>query len=463
MTVKTRFAPSPTGYLHIGGARTALFNWLYARHYNGDFHLRIEDTDKNRNDLEAIQPIIDGLDWLGLTPDGAIVYQSDNAARHKEVAEQLVERGAAYRCYMSDDDVTAMKNINRKTGKALRSTFRDVTDTREGPFTIRLRMPDNGQTVIDDLVQGSVTVQNSTLDDMIILRSDGTPTYMLAVVVDDHDAGITHVIRGDDHLNNAFRQLQVIRAMGWAEPKYAHIPLILNEQGKKLSKRDGDAGIEWFEEKGFLPEAAFNYLLRMGWGHGDHEIVDRATAIKLFDLDGVGRAPARLDTKRLEHLNNLYLRDCPNDLLEPLILPLIDHERTTAMLADDGIGRLLDMTKVRSKTLIEMAMYIDMVLNRPRKKVESDLLMEFNEALPITDFTAVNIKAMADRIADAKGMKLKHVVEPLRLATVGSKISPPLFEVMELLGTDECRERLHFAITGIDRVSIPGWTLHGSS
>jgi glutamyl-tRNA synthetase len=462
MTVITRFAPSPTGYLHIGGARTALFNWLFARHHGGKFHLRIEDTDKDRNNLDAIQPIIDGLDWLGLTPDGAIVYQSDGADRHREVAMQLIARGAAYRCYMSDNDVTAVKNLNRKTGKAFRSSFRDNASVIDGPFTVRLRMPDDGETTIHDLVQGSVTVQNSTLDDMIILRSDGSPMYMLAVVVDDHDAGITHVIRGDDHLNNAFRQLQVIRAMDWVEPAYAHIPLILNERGKKLSKRDGDAGIEWFEEKGFLPEAAFNYLLRMGWGHGDHEMFTREKAIELFDLDGVGRAPARLDTKRLEHLNSVYLRDCPNDLLEPLILTLIDHERTTAMLADDGIERLLNMTKVRSKTLIEMGDYIDMVLNRPKMKVESDLLLDFNEELP-TEFTAVAIKAMADDIAAKKGMKLKHVVEPLRLAMMGSKISPPLFEVMELLGTDECRERLHFAITGRDRVSVPGWTLLGSS
>ena len=274
MNVVTRFAPSPTGYLHVGGARTALFNWLFARHHGGTYLLRIEDTDRQRSTKDAIKAIHDGLDWLGLGGDAPAVSQSAQASRHAEVANMLIERGAAYRCYLSADELTAIRDEASKTGKTVRSPWRDRSDTpADASCVVRMKMPDDGATTIDDAVQGSVTVQNSVLDDMVILRADGTPTYMLAVVVDDHDMGITHVIRGDDHLNNAFRQYMVYQGMGWDVPVFAHIPLIHGSDGAKLSKRHGALGVDAYREMGFLADAMTNYLLRLGWGHGDEEII----------------------------------------------------------------------------------------------------------------------------------------------------------------------------------------------
>src|SRR3954470_2602040 len=310
--IVTRFAPSPTGFLHIGGARTALFKWLYARHTGGKFLLRIEDTDKARSTDEAIAAILDGMRWLGLYWDGHEYYQSQFWARHAEIAHRLLERGAAYRCYMTQEELAAQREAAQRERRPFRisSPWRDVADEQgEKPFVIRLKAPREGETVIEDRVQGRVTVQNAELDDFILLRSDGTPTYMLAVVVDDHDMGVTHVIRGDDHLNNAFRQLEIIRAMGWPEPVYAHVPLIHGPDGAKLSKRHGALGVDAYRDMGFLPAALRNYLLRLGWGHGDDEIIPTAQAIEWFDLPGVGRAASRFDMARLTNLNAHYLRE----------------------------------------------------------------------------------------------------------------------------------------------------------
>ena len=301
--VVTRFAPSPTGYLHIGGARTALFNYLFARHNGGRYLLRIEDTDKVRSTKEAIDAILDGLSWLGIEGDGEPWFQSQFEARHAEVAHQLIEAGAAYRCYLSADELARRREQAQAQRRPFRldSEWRDRSDGPEGePFVVRIKAPREGETTIDDLVQGQVTVANAEIDDFVLLRSDGSPTYMLAVVVDDHDMGVTHIIRGDDHLNNAFRQLSIIRAMGWPEPAYAHVPLIHGHDGAKLSKRHGALGVDSYrDELGILPESLFNYLLRLGWGHGDDEIISREQAIEWFDIGHVGKSPSRFDLKKL--------------------------------------------------------------------------------------------------------------------------------------------------------------------
>src|SRR5436305_671372 len=348
-----RFAPSPTGYLHIGGARTALFNWLYARHTCGKFLLRIEDTDKVRSTTEAIDAILDGMRWLGLDWDGHEYYQSQFWARHAEVAHRMLERGHAYRCYMTQDELATQREEAQRERKPFRisSPWRDVGDDQgDKPFVIRLKAPREGEKVIDDRVQGRVTVQNAEIDDFVLLRSDGTPTYMLAVVVDDHDMGVTHVVRGDDHLNNAFRQLAIIRAMGWPEPVYGHVPLIHGQDGAKLSKRHGALGVDTYrDELGILPEALFNYLLRLGWGHGDEEIIAREDAIRWFDLDQVGRSPSRFDLKKLENLNAHYLREAEPARLAALVAPKLPG-------ADEALlAEAMPFLTPRAKDLNELA------------------------------------------------------------------------------------------------------------
>ena len=326
--IVTRFAPSPTGFLHIGGARTALFNWLFARRHGGKFLLRIEDTDRARSTKEAIDAILDGMHWLGLDWDGHEYYQSQFWARHAEVAHRLLDRGAAYRCYMTQEELAHQRERAAKERRPFRidSPWRDEAEEQgDKPSVIRLKAPREGETVIEDQVQGRVAVHNGELDDFILLRSDGTPTYMLAVVVDDHDMGVTHVIRGDDHLNNAFRQLAIVRAMGWPEPTYAHVPLIHGPDGAKLSKRHGALGVDAYrDELGILPEALFNYLLRLGWGHGDDEIISREQAIEWFGLDHVGKSPSRFDFKKLENLNGHYIREADDARLAALVAPRLD-------------------------------------------------------------------------------------------------------------------------------------------
>ena len=466
MTVVTRFAPSPTGFLHIGGARTALFNWLYAKHTGGKFLLRIEDTDRARSTEPAIAAILDGLSWLGLQWDGDVTYQFARAARHAEVARQMLAQGNAYHCYCSPQELDEMRAAQKAAGKPMRYDGRwrdrDSKDAPEGVApVVRLKAPQTGQTVIKDAVQGEVTVENSQLDDMILLRADGTPTYMLAVVVDDFDMDVTHVIRGDDHLNNAFRQLQIIKAMGWPEPVYAHIPLIHGADGAKLSKRHGALGVDAYRDMGFLPAALRNYLLRLGWGHGDDEVISTAQAIEWFDLPDVGRSASRFDTAKLTNLNAIYLRETPDVELLPLVLPLLEAKVGGKLdpIVAERVTRGLNGVKQRSRTLVEV---VDSLVFYTRSgaqvpvddKARSQLTPEAKALLvklaAALDAEAANwseqqLEGAIRRFAEAQGVKLGQVAQPLRVALTGSTISPGIFEVLAILGPAEARARLEAA------------------
>ena len=452
--VVTRFAPSPTGYLHIGGARTALFNWLYARHTGGKFLLRIEDTDRARSTNEAIEAIIDGMRWLGLDWDGHEYYQSQFWARHAEIAHRLVERGAAYRCYMTQEELAAEREKARAERRPFRinSPWRDVTEEQgDKPFVIRLKAPREGETVIDDQVQGRVTVQNAELDDLILLRSDGTPTYMLAVVVDDHDMGVTHVIRGDDHLNNAFRQLAIIRAMGWPEPTYAHVPLIHGPDGAKLSKRHGAMGVDAYrDELGLLPEAVGNYLLRLGWGHGDDEIISREQAIEWFDLPQVGKSPSRFDFKKLENLNGHYIREADNERLAGLVAPKLGiAEQQKPLLA-----KAMPELKARAHTINQLADGAAFLFaQRPLDVDEAAATLLTGEArgtlrhahdklAALAEWDTAALEAAIREVAEGQGVKLGKLAQPLRAALTGRTTSPGIFEVLALLGRDESLARI---------------------
>jgi glutamyl-tRNA synthetase len=462
MTVVTRFAPSPTGYLHIGGARTALFNWLFAKRHGGKYLLRIEDTDRARSTQPAIEAILDGLSWLGLDWDREVTYQFERAARHAEVARQMLAEGKAYHCYASPQELDEMRAAQKKAGVSMRydGRWRD-RDPKEAPEgvkpVIRLRAPQSGKTVIQDAVQGEVTVENAQLDDMILLRADGTPTYMLAVVVDDHDMGVTHVIRGDDHLNNAFRQLQIIKAMGWPEPVYAHIPLIHGADGAKLSKRHGALGVDAYRDMGFLPAALRNYLLRLGWSHGDDEIISTGQAIEWFDLPAVGRAASRFDMVKLTNLNAHYLRETPNAELLPLVLPRIEVTIGGKVNAV-GLKRIeqgMNGVKQRSRTLVELA---DNLLfyardgapaiadDKARAQLTADakgLLGKLASALEgENDWSESAMEGAIRRFAETEGVKLGQVAQPLRVALSGSTVSPGIFEVLSVLGPAETKERL---------------------
>ena len=466
--VVTRFAPSPTGFLHIGGARTALFNWLFARHHGGDFLLRIEDTDRARSTQPAIEAILDGMRWLDLNWDGDVVYQFARADRHAEVAHQLLANGHAYRCYASQEELAELREQQRAAKQPLRYDGRwrdrDPAEAPEGaPFVIRLKAPREGEVTIDDRVQGPVTVRNAELDDMILLRSDGTPTYMLAVVVDDHDMGVTHVIRGDDHLNNAFRQLALIRAMGWAEPAYAHIPLIHGADGAKLSKRHGALGVDAYrDEMGFLPEAVNNYLLRLGWGHGDDEIISREQAVAWFDLGGVGRSASRFDFKKLENLNGHYMREADDarlaDLIAPGVAAAAGRELDTA---DRGLLlRSIAFLKPRAKDINELTdgaaflfrtrpLHMDEKANLLLDEPGKALLAQARDALAATeDWSAPALEAAVRIVAESGGIGLGKVAQPLRAALTGRTTSPGIFDVLALLGREESLARLDDQIKG---------------
>ena len=458
--VVTRFAPSPTGFLHLGGARTALFNWLFARHHGGKFLLRIEDTDRARSTQPAIDAIIDGMRWLGLDWDGDVVFQFARAARHAEVAEQMIASGHAYRCWMTADEIAAQRAEAEAAKKPLRirSPWRDRADgPADQPFVVRLRAPREGATTIDDRVQGAVTVQNAELDDMVLLRSDGTPTYMLAVVVDDHDMGLTHVIRGDDHLNNAFRQLPIIRALneiegGWPEPVYAHVPLIHGADGAKLSKRHGAIGVEAYrDELGILPEALDNYLLRLGWGHGDAELITREQAIEWFDIGAVGKAPSRFDLKKLEHLNGLYIREAGDARLAELVADRLG-------MADDPARNLLERAmpalKPRAANLNELADGATFLFAARPLPIAPDAqallgedarrtLAHVHSALDaVGRWDTEALEAAVRQVADATGLKLGQVAQPLRAALTGRRTSPGIFDVLALLGREESLARI---------------------
>lgn len=465
--VVTRFAPSPTGFLHIGGARTALFNWLFARHHGGKALLRIEDTDRARSTQPAIDAIIAGLDWMGLDWDGETVFQSEREARHAEVANQLLAAGHAYRCYATPEELEEMRAAQRAAKQPLRydGRWRDRAPSEapaDAPYVVRLKTPQDGETVIHDAVQGTVTVKNSEIDDYILLRSDGTPTYMLAVVVDDHDMGVTHIIRGDDHLNNAFRQLPIIRAMqaiegGWDDPVYAHIPLIHGSDGAKLSKRHGALGVEAYrDEMGILPEALFNYLLRLGWGYGDKEVVARDEAIALFDLGGVGKSPARFDIKKLQNLNGLYIREADDARLAALAAERIGPQADVALLQQampalkmraKDINELADGAAFLFKSRpLEMTEKAAALLDADARALLSQVSARFGNEI---DWTSEALEANLKTMAEELGLGLGKLAQPLRAALTGQTTSPGIFDVLVLLGKEESLAR-------IDAQALPG-------
>jgi len=460
MTVRTRFAPSPTGMLHVGSARTALFNFLFARHHGGEYLLRIEDTDRERNTEDATRVILDGLAWMGLSPDGAPIYQSTREARHVEVADELVARGHAYYCYCSQEELREMREQAVREGRPPRydGRWRD-RDAAEAPAgvapTIRLKAPREGETVVDDLVQGTVRVGNSELDDMIILRANRTPTYLHAVVVDDHDMDITHVIRGDDHLTNTFRQIQIYDAMGWAPPRFGHLPLIHGPDGAKLSKRHGAVSVLEFRNSGVLPEALCNYLLRLGWGHGDAEIIDRDEAIKLFDIDGVGRAASRMDYAKLSHLNGVYIRGADDArLTEEVVAHLA--ERPGLVLSDEVKARIRNLMpglKERAKSVVELtnsaaflALPSPIALDEKARAVLTDdaraMLRDLLPVLAATEFNIAGVDAALRGFAEATGRKLGQVAQPLRAALTGTTTSPGIDATLAALGKEESLARI---------------------
>ena len=486
MTVVTRFAPSPTGFLHIGGARTALFNWLYARHHGGRFLLRIEDTDRVRSTDEALKAILDGLRWLELDWDGELVHQYTHRERHAAVAEELLRAGLAYRCYCTPEELAGMREAARREGRPMRYDGRwRERDPGEAPPgvdpVIRLKAPLAGETVIEDLVQGRVRVANEQLDDMILRRADGTATYMLAVVVDDHDMAISHVIRGDDHLTNAFRQLQLFRALGWEAPRYAHIPLIHGPDGAKLSKRHGALAVSAYEEMGFLPEAMRNYLLRLGWSHGDDEIISSDEAIQWFGLEAVGRGAARFDLDKLTALNGHYLRQAPNERLAALIVPRLEKRlgRPLNIGERQRLERGMPGLKERAKTALELTEKAEFyVADRPLALCpEAQLILEVEvpaqaQSPGLTDLTVqrpipvktylaeltarlgdlseakweADVEATVRQFAQENGLKLVDIAQPLRVAVTASTSSPGIFEVLAVLGREETLSRLRDAL-----------------
>tara|TARA_B100001057_G_scaffold496085_1_gene596651 strand:+ start:42 stop:1418 length:1377 start_codon:yes stop_codon:yes gene_type:complete len=456
MKVVTRFAPSPTGHLHIGGARTALFNWLFARRHGGKYLLRIEDTDKARSTDDAIATIYDALDWLGLSGDQPAVSQSAQSRRHAEVAQALIATGAAYKCFLSEDELTTIRAASKQSGNALRSPWRDrcPSDAADAtPFVVRMKMPKDGSTTIRDAVQGDVTVQNRVLDDMIILRADGSPTYMLAVVVDDHDMGITHVIRGDDHLNNAFRQYMVYQGMGWEVPVFAHIPLIHGSDGAKLSKRHGALGINSYRKMGFLPEAMFSYLLRLGWSYGDKEIITRDDAVQLFDLGRIGKSPARFDSDKLLDVNAHFIREMDDFALHDLITP---HITPTSDAAKTRIIGMLPLLKERAKTHFDIIESISYLIHDGGVEIQSNaaalltsqskaILLDLDAALPKGNWDFDKLIASINVFLAEKNLKMRDVGPPLRAALTGMKQSPSIIDIMAVLGRSETSNRIQVA------------------
>jgi glutamyl-tRNA synthetase len=464
--VVTRFAPSPTGFLHIGGARTALFNWLFARKHGGKMLLRIEDTDRERSTEAAIAAILDGLKWLELDWDSDVIYQYSRAARHREVAESLLAAGKAYRCYATPEQLAAMREKARAEGRTrlYDGLWRDREPSEAPPGmkpTIRLRAPLTGETVIEDQVQGRVVWQNENLDDLVLLRGDGNPTYMLAVVVDDHDMGVTHIIRGDDHLINAARQKQIYDALGWDIPSMSHIPLIHGPDGSKLSKRHGALGVDAYRAMGYLPAALRNYLVRLGWSHGDQEIFSTAEMIAAFDLSGIGKSAARFDFAKLENLNGHYIRHTDDQSLVKMfeeVLPYVPNRADLkAKLNDKTRAQLLQAMpslKERAKTLIELIdsayfIFADRPLEIDAKAAalltpESRLLIgRLRVALwDVKNWTAEETETAMRAFADQNGLKFGAVAQPLRAALTGRSTSPGIFDVLAVLGRDESLARL---------------------
>ncbi len=468
--IVTRFAPSPTGFLHIGGGRTALFNWLLAKKLGGKMLLRIEDTDRARSTKEAIDAILDGLHWLGLTWDGDVVYQFARAARHREVAEDMLAKGKAYHCYATPEELEAMREEAKAQGKPMRydGRWRDrsESDRQEAAAqglkpVIRLKAPQTGETVVEDLVQGRVTWANENLDDLVLLRSDGTPTYMLAVVVDDHDMAVTHVIRGDDHLTNAARQTQIYEANGWKVPAMAHIPLIHGADGAKLSKRHGALGVDAYRALGYLPAALRNYLVRLGWSFGDQEIFSTEEMIAAFDLKNVGRSPARFDFAKLENINGHYMRHTPDaELMAAIeqVLPHIDSGADIAARLDGGLRakwlEAMPGLKERAKTLVELidgAKFLYAARPLPLDDKAREILEKGGRAvlkalLPrleaVTQWDAATLEAAVRAESEATGQKLGMLAQPLRAALTGRSTSPGIFDVFAVIGREESLARI---------------------
>lgn len=460
--VITRFAPSPTGFLHIGGARTALFNWLYAQHHGGEFHLRIEDTDRKRLTEGAVEAIYDGMNWLGLSHDGEVVSQYEQRARHIEVANELLASGKAYHCYCSPEELKEMRELARAEGRTMgydgRWRDRDPAEAPEGVNpVVRFKSPNEGETLIKDQVQGDVVVANAQLDDMILLRADGSPTYMLSVVVDDHDMGVTHVIRGDDHLTNAARQAQLILAIGWELPVYAHIPLIHGPDGAKLSKRHGALGVEAYRDMGYLPSALKNYLLRLGWAHGDDEIMSEQQAIEWFGLDGVGKSPSRFDFTKLENMNGYYIREVEtNEALVEICQPIIE-KLLGRPLAENEVTLLIsamDEFKPRAKNINDLAeSTLFLFASRPlsfipkAEKILSDdarvILANITELLEEnTAWDTDTLEAEIKEFAEAKDLKLGKIAQPIRASLTGNNVSPGIFDILIWLGKKESLARI---------------------
>lgn len=464
--VVTRFAPSPTGNLHIGGARTALFNWLYARNHNGKFLLRIEDTDRERSSDVYTQSITDQLTWLGLNWDGDVISQFANRVRHVEVANQLLAMGKAYYCYASKEELDELRAAQTaaKTTPGYDGRWRD-RDPSEAPTgvqpVIRIKAPRIGQTTITDLVQGTVTVNNSQLDDMVLVRADGTPTYMLSVVVDDYDSGVTHVIRGDDHLNNTFRQLTIIDAMGWNRPTYSHIPLIHGEDGKKLSKRNVAPSVTSYKDAGYLPDAICNYILRMGWGHGDDEIISKSQAISWFDVVDVSKGASRLDQKKLDHLNSVYMKNMDKDVIIASVIPIIKtqlgHDISVTGLNRIDLG--FDEVLKRSHNMVQLASNLLFYADDNFKvditsvhDLSKEILLSIKVFLYDIHSTYKwdhdHIEVSLRKCADMNNLKFGKLAGPLRTILTGMPVSPSLFEVIYVLGYDETCWRINQVITG---------------
>lgn len=462
--VVTRFAPSPTGYLHIGGARTALFNWLYARGRGGKFLLRIEDTDRARSTPEATAAILKGMDWLGLDHDGEVVSQFDRADRHAEVAREMLANGHAYKCFATQEEIQAFRDAARAEGRSTlyQSPWRDADPAThpDAPYVIRLKAPREGVTEIHDEVQGKVTIRNDQLDDMICLRSDGTPTYMLAVVVDDHDMGVTHVIRGDDHLNNAARQTLVYQAMGWGLPVWAHIPLIHGPDGKKLSKRHGALGVEEYQAMGYPAQAMRNYLARLGWSHGDDEVFTDAQALDWFDLPGIGKSPARFDFKKLDNISGQHLGMMEDaavvaaveDFLaatdQPALQPQQKERLAAAMYCLKGAAKTLPQLLEKARfALAERPLDRDEKAENALDDVFRGILKELTPQLQNGSWDRDTLEGALNEFAEAHGTKFGKLAAPLRAALAGRAVTPSVFDMMLVLGREETIARLNDAST----------------
>ncbi|KPN63276.1 glutamyl-tRNA synthetase [Aliiroseovarius crassostreae] len=462
--VVTRFAPSPTGYLHIGGARTALFNWLYARGRGGKFLLRIEDTDRARSTPEATDAILRGMEWLGLDHDGEVISQFDRADRHAEVAHEMLAKGYAYKCFATQDEIQAFRDQAKAEGKSTlyQSPWRDADPAThpDAPFVVRLKAPREGVTVIEDAVQGNVTIRNDQLDDMICLRSDGTPTYMLAVVVDDHDMGVTHAIRGDDHLNNAARQQLVYHAMGWDIPVWAHIPLIHGPDGKKLSKRHGALGVEEYQAMGYPAEAMRNYLTRLGWSHGDDEFFSDAQALEWFDLKGIGKSPARFDFKKLDNLSGQHMAAMEDEAILAAYAAFrsVTGEVDLTALQSELLSKAMYVLKTSAKTFPQLTEKAHFVLaSRPLDRdekaqkalddVSRSILRELTPQLQNASWDRNTLEGILNGLAEAHGLKFGKLAAPLRAALAGRAVTPSVFDMMLVLGPDETIARLNDAST----------------